>query len=319
MPCKTAPPRSTSTADCCSLPLIATFNLGGLAGTGNIVLTDADNNNVTISVGVNNATTTYSGVLSDNGSLPGGGLTKVGTGTLVLANVNTYSGPTTVNGGTLRINNANSLPNSPVTVNSANGLAFGAGVGTFNLISLAGSGSFALSDTGNNPVTLVVGSSNASTTYSGNLTDGGLGGALTKVGSGTLVLSGANVYAGNTQIEGGTLRLGPGASTLAGAVIMSNNTTFDITNSSQSIGSLADGSGTPAGTQVLLGSGTLTTGSDNTSSIFSGVISGSGGNLVQAGTGTFTLAGQNTYSGSTTVNNGSIVVTSGGGIWARRP
>jgi autotransporter-associated beta strand protein len=64
---------------------------------------------------------------------------------------------------------------------------------------------------------------------------------------------------------------------------------------------------------VTLGSGTLTTGGDNTSTSFAGVISGTGG-LTKTGSGTMTLAAANNYSGATAVNNGLLKILSGGSI-----
>jgi autotransporter-associated beta strand protein len=58
---------------------------------------------------------------------------------------------------------------------------------------------------------------------------------------------------------------------------------------------------------VTLGAATLTTGSDNTSTTFSGTISGTGG-LTKIGAGTFVLTGTNTYSGATAVNGGRLTV-----------
>jgi autotransporter-associated beta strand protein len=104
------------------------FTLGGLTGSGNLALQDDASHPVALTVGGNNSATTYWGVLSDNGS--GGSLTKIGTGMLTvngngtLVNWNSvgasglssatndslggtaYTGPTTVSGGTLVLNNA---------------------------------------------------------------------------------------------------------------------------------------------------------------------------------------------------------------------
>jgi fibronectin-binding autotransporter adhesin len=81
--------------------------------------------------------------------------------------------------------------------------------------------------------------------------------------------------------------------------------TFDMSGLDQTVGSLADvGIG---GRQVLLGSGTLTTGGDDSSTTFAGTISGSGG-LIKTGAGTVTLNGENTYAGGTTIDQGTLLV-----------
>ena len=76
---------------------------------------------------------------------------------------------------------------------------------------------------------------------------------------------------------------------------------LDLDGFDQTIGSLA-GAG-----NVGLGSATLTTGNDDTSTIFAGAIAGTGG-LTKIGAGTFTLSGINLYSGNTNVNGGTLIV-----------
>jgi outer membrane autotransporter protein len=242
--------------------------------------------------------TTDAGVTATiNATINGaGGITKEGVGTLILTAENTYLGITTINAGVLSISSDANLgtapsPGAPV----ANRLTLNGGA-------LQATASFAL-DT-NRGITLLGGGTIGVTdqnvlSYGGVIT--GVG-SLTKTDTGTLVLSGMNTYIGATTVNGGTLRAGM-ANTLPSqtALSVTAGATFDLNNFAQSIGSLA-GAGS-----VTLGTGALTTGNDNTSTDFSGVISGLGG-LTKVGTGTQILSGNNTYTGATTVNGGSLIV-----------
>lgn len=139
--------------------------------------------------------------------------------------------------------------------------------------------------------------------------------SLTKAGIGTLTLSGANTYTGATLVNAGVLQAGvvTQAFGVGSAVTLADvaSATLDLNNFNQTIGSLAGGG--LVGGNVTLGTATLTTGGDNTSTTYAGVISGSGVNaLTKNGTGTFTLSGVNTYTGLTTVNAGTLALSSAG-------
>src|SRR5262249_27794112 len=135
-------------------------------------------------------------------------------------------------------------------------------------------------------------------TLSGNI--GGSGG-LTKIGAGTLTLSGPSTYTGATNVNAGTLQAGvANAFAPLSAFTVASGATLDFNSFEQNIGSLA-GAGA-----VTLGAATLFVGSDNTSTTFSGTISGSG--LTKIGPGTLTLSGISSYSGATAVNTGTLTV-----------
>ena len=123
-----------------------------------------------------------------------------------------------------------------------------------------------------------------------------------------MLLSGANTYTGATAINAGTLQLGaanriPDTS----AVTVAGGATFDLNSFSEIVGSIA-GAG-----NITLGTATLTAGGNNTSTTFSGPLSGTGG-LTKAGTGVLTLSGANTYSGATTINGGTLRAAGGNAI-----
>lgn len=255
--------------------------VGSVGGAGGVSLGSG-----TLTTGGNNASTTLGGLISGTG-----GLVKNGTGTFTLGGNNTYSGATSINAGTLQLGAANRIANnSAVTVATGASLALNGFAETLG--SLSGDGSITLGSG-----SLTVGSGNVSSTFNGVIS--GTGG-LTKGGTGTFTLGGANTWSGATSITGGTLQLG-GSERIANnsAVTLSAGTTLALSGFNESVGSLA-GSGT-----VSLGAGTLTTGLNGTSTTYSGVLAGTG-TVTKLGAGTFTLSGVNTFTGALNVQAGTL-------------
>ncbi|NBO75138.1 MAG: hypothetical protein EBV29_10945, partial [Gammaproteobacteria bacterium] len=93
---------------------------------------------------------------------------------------------------------------------------------------------------------------------------------LTKSGTGSLTFGGANTYTGSTTVSAGSLVLS-GSGGVPDGSAMSIAGTFNLAGISDTVGSVA-GAGS-----IALGSGTLTTGGDNSSTSFTGVISGTSG------------------------------------------
>ena len=247
--------------------------LGALAAGGGITSSKA----VTLDAGGGTfladtgTSSTLSGTISGTGSL-----TKNGPGTLTLSGNNTYGGATNVAAGTLRAGSSTALSaSSAFTVNSVLDLnGFSNSIG-----SLSGTGT--VTNNGAAPAVLTVGNDNTNTTFGGILKDGTSLLGLTKIGTGTLTLTGANTYSNGTTISAGTLQVGNAGMT--GSII---------------------GNVTDNGALAFNRSDTVT---------FGNVISGTGA-LVQAGGGTLILTGNNTYSGGTTINTGTLQIGNGGTI-----
>ena len=269
-------------------------SIGSLAGVAGATVSLGAH---TLTAGGNNASTTYAGLITGTG-----GLTKVGSGTLTLSGTSTYTGPTNINAGVLvggALNSLNSL--SAFVIANAASLDISSADQTIG--SLAGAGG-ATVNLGTHILT--TGGNNMSTTYAGLITGSG---GLTKVGLGTLTLSGTSIYSGATNINAGVLAGGaPNSLSRFSAFAIANAAVLDISAADQTIGSLAG----VAGVTVNLGAHTLTTGGDNTSTLFAGTISGSGGGaLVKIGSGIFTIAGTNTYSAGTTISAGTLQIGNG--------
>ena len=92
---------------------VHTFNIGALAGAGNLSLVDTAAAAVTLNAGSNATDSAYSGVLSGAGGILG----KTGSGTLTLSGNNSYSGGTLISAGTLSATATNTvLGAGPVTM-----------------------------------------------------------------------------------------------------------------------------------------------------------------------------------------------------------
>jgi len=225
-----------------------------------------------------------------------GALIKTGNSTATLTGANTFSGGTTISGGTLVVNSfglVGSITNNATLEFSqeSNGTFAGAISGTGQVIK-SGSGRIGLTGanvyTGGTTInggTLVVTTSSLPGAVVNNATlqfnQDGRGtfkgaisgtGAVLKSGAGAAGLTGANTYTGGTTVDGGTLIVT--TASLPGNVI--NNAILQFNQSSR---------------------GT-----------YSGVISGTGA-VVKTGSGSAGLTGASTYTGGTTVSEGTLLVT----------
>lgn len=116
-----------------------------------------------------------------------------------------------------------------------------------------------------------------------------------------------NVLGGNLAATYGLVNgfvTGPILPVASPIVFTAADGVLDISDGTVTVGSLAG----VAGSQVLLGSGALTIGADNSSPTFDGLINGTG-SLTKTGTGVQTLTATHGYIGATTVNNGTLRVT----------
>ncbi|MGQ2051419.1 autotransporter-associated beta strand repeat-containing protein [Salmonella enterica] len=235
---------------------------------------------------------TFSNTISGSGQV-----VKSGDKTLTLSGVNTYIGGTLISGGTLLASNVEALGTGSVANNAT--------------LELNTSGDF----------------------------DNAIGGSgkVEKSGDDALTLSGSNTYTGGTLISGGTLvasnveALGTGDvtdnATLAlnaggdftnniggtGRVEKSGDKTLTLSGSNTYTGGTLISSGTLVANDVnALGTGDVTDNATlalNTGGDFDNAISGSG-KVEKSGDETLTLSGSNTYTGGTTINDGTLIATS---------
>ena len=261
-----------------------------------------------VSVVVNNGAKTYS--ISSSGAnniADGTRLTKSGNGTLTLSGgANTYTGITTLNGGTLvvgTLSNGGAVSDMGAAGNASSNIVFdggtlrytGAGVSMNRSFSVGSGGgtidnesvgalvfnnSGALGMTGDGPRTLTLtGPNDSGDTIASAIVNHPSGTSLRKEGAGRWILTGTNSYGGVTTVADGILQIGAGGSS----------------------GTLGSGMVTNNSVLVFNRTGTLTV---------SGPIRGTG-SVTNDGTGTVILANDNTYSGGTTINAGTLQLGTG--------
>ncbi|MGH8047856.1 MAG: beta strand repeat-containing protein, partial [Chthoniobacterales bacterium] len=209
-----------------------TFDMNGhnegfdnLTGSGTVTTTAATTS--TLTLGENNGTATFGGViLNGSGTLA---IVKTGTGTLTLTGNNTYSGGTTISGGgNLVIGHNNALGSGSVTI--ASGSTLDIGSQSFDLTRFAGAGSLTASSSG------VFSYASGSNRTLGNLIGGSA--SLDKSGASTLTLTGNNTFTGTTTISAGTLALSGIGKLGSGTVFLKNGATLDLGGTTQTVAAL---------------------------------------------------------------------------------
>ena len=302
------------------VPSSSALVLGSLYATNNVNFQnniDLNGGNHTILVTANDADLSGAAANTDlaimNGVISNGSLTVNDanhSGNLVLTAANTYTGATTINGGSLALAGKGSLSSS-----TAVSLVSGT---TFDISGINATGQTIASLAADTNTSVVLGAKNLKVGDSNNTTVAGVisgdGGSLTKQGSGTLTLTGANTYTGATTITNGTVALsGDGSLADTSPVNITGSTgTFDISAinaSSETIGSIAG----VAGSKVVLGAKNLTAGG-SADTTMAGVISGNGGSLTKTGSGKLTLTAANTYTSDTTIAGGTLALSAAGSL-----
>ncbi len=300
---------------------------------------------VTMNIGNNNQDTIYSGILSSSNTSTK--LVKIGTGTLTLSGNNIYAGITEIQNGTLVLSGANTangntlvtspgnllvannlaLQNSAYDTSSTGSLSFATGIDTPTIGGLTGGVNFTLPA---NTTALTLNPQTAKT-YAGILNSNTAGMSVTKTSATVQVLSGQNLYNGNTILTGtGAIQMGVdpvgsvgsitssaigrGGLVFNGGALASNSTTVrTVLNPVTFTGNATLGDAANTGTLTFsavaeLGNAvrTLTV---NSEAQFDAAINGAGGGITKAGASILTLANNNTYTGLTTVSAGRLVLS----------
>ncbi|MBN9536276.1 MAG: autotransporter-associated beta strand repeat-containing protein, partial [Alphaproteobacteria bacterium] len=229
-----------------------------------------------------NSSQTYAGTISGAGQVY-----QSGSGTTTLTGANTYAGGTLIGGsGTLAVSSDANLGDASGSISFQGGkLKF------LSSFDLASTRAIHLSNFGG---TFLL---NGATTTFGGMID--TTGPLTIDGAGSMTLTGANTYSGGTIVSGGaTLAIANDAAMGTGGLILDNGTlklggNFNLPNTPFIV--------------MAAGGGTIDTNGFN--STIGQAIEGAGG-LSKAGAGTLTLTGANTYQGMTTINGGTLAISS---------
>jgi fibronectin-binding autotransporter adhesin len=282
--------------------------INNLQGGAGVVDNTSATSASTLTLGENNDAISLTGVTVQNSGGTNLSLVKVGTGDLAMASANTFSGGLTVSNGTALLGNNNAAGSGTITlaggtlqnsvnnltlannidVTAASAMTIGSGLNWQINGNLTGSGNITYSPA-NFAATLALAGDNSG--YSGTFTVNGANAAFqwmtASAGSANAAWVLNNTWSGGTRMRfsgawNGTIELGS----------LSGN----------GIGLVNNNAGTV----------TMSVGALNTSTLFSGTMIVNAANIIaltKVGTGTLTLSGANSYTGLTTVSNGTLVIT----------
>ena len=238
---------------------------------------------------------TFAGSFDESGSAVS--VVKTGTGTLAVSGVNTYSGGTTVSNGTLALSGAGTLgATSGALVVSGGTLDLGGTSQSTGGLAMTGgmirNGTLASSAFG-------VESGTISAALAGS-------GALTKSGTGEVVLSGANTYSGDTTVNAGTLSV-TGSIDNSGRTTVNDGTLSISGTVSNRYGFVGNDSGS-TGVATVDGAGAAWTNSQSL------VVGNSGTGILNIANGG--AVGSNVgYVGNSSGSEGTVTVDGAGSSW----
>jgi fibronectin-binding autotransporter adhesin len=292
-------------------------------------ITLASSTNTTISNGPIAANAVFSGVIDGDGNL-----IKAGGGIHTLTGTNTFTGSTTVNAGELRVGSVGALAaTSSITVNAGGRLGIAdtivTGAGQSVSITSNGGNFFGalqgMSGTSEWQGGVVVSSTpetrigvNTGTfTVSGVISGGSVAnGIVLRPNTGTLILSAANTYEGNSLIicgTGGFVQLSGGANRLPTATKLvfggsAVSGILDLNGQNQEVAGISVNSGTTNELRSLVDTPVLTVNTPTaTPSTYTGLLTGTLG-LTKKGPERLTLSGANSYAGATVVEAGTLLI-----------
>lgn len=293
------------------------------SATGELTITTASNLQIN-SIITNNGTTVVS--LTKNGAglldlSAGNKQNQISNGTPAVTEIaNTYTGITTINAGTILVNDDQNLGAVPTTV-VANQLTLNGGTllttRGFNFASnrgiLVGPQGGTLAYNGGGTWTIAQKISGP-----GGVTFSAIPGGFASNNNLTFALgspAGSNSYQGPTVLNAQKASSGTSATIIwnvneqipdASAVTITGDPgtgAINMNNKAESIGSLASDSGVGKITNL----GAFTTGNNNLSTRYGGTIAGNG-SFTKVGGGVQTLTGNNTYTGVTNINGGTLLI-----------
>lgn len=263
----------------------ATNNPNGATIAGNLAL------GATRTFTINDSTATASDLtVSATVSGTNSGITKAGAGTMVLTGTNTYTGPTTINAGTLSvgtIGNGGVAGNLGAATNAATNLVLGGGTLQYTGSTASTDRNFTLTTGTTSTIDVSNGVTNLTLAGSSTNTTGG----LTKAGAGTLTLSGTNLHTGTTTVSAGTL-FANGSASLGAA---SGNVTVSAGTLALA-GGAAITTGSPTNAQTITKSGTLSLSGSGASASTGALHAGGSTGQSSQWLGNITLAGNATIS-----------------------
>lgn len=234
------------------------------------------------------------GITGDASKIIGNGVTgtsskliKRGSGTLALNNAlstNDFKGGVDLEAGTLEVGAGVVLGSGPLAVKGAN-------------TTLRAGGDYALSNAVNfGANSFEIDTQAHAATLSGVISGTGI---ITKIGSGTLALTGANTYTGTTKLSVGALALGNNTALGASSAKLAINST------SASVVLAAVGLNIANNIDLGAAGNTLTVDTLANTGTLAGVISGAGG-IAKTGAGTLVLGGSNTFAGDIDITEGIL-------------